>query len=422
MKKNSLAQIGGLLTLAALTSCAPQQSTAPASAAAPANAPVKDSAAVAGTIQALPICGSQPIHVTLSTGSQVVYQTQVSANGTFELHAAPGAYTLMATNRSNCSTQQQVQLSANQVQQVSIQLTGITPAGVAPSLPSGTTLPGGTSMPGGTYLPSSNGTANYGNCAVGYSGGMHCYPPIGGYYYPCAWGTYGCGTGYYPGGGGGVLGKPNVYFSGKKGTAFQVKVRLPQTSNFLAAVPGHGTEGWSGTLEAPGKLKVASASYGYLFYDIRFDINRFQNQEGVCLERSKVVAYMVNYLKAQGFLADEIKDFQDHWGNRLPPVSKNFCIYPQGNSELDAVAELEVSPRPSKVTRVAFMLVPDSPQLSASAGKFKLKPSKGVEVETRFAQAPGKAPKGTSSKNSRGLASSEDAFEVREWGVGFLVD
>jgi hypothetical protein len=101
------------------------------------------------------------------------------------------------------------------------------------------------------------------------------------FYSPGAWSGYGINGGYYPGGGHAFAGKPNIYVRGPENTEVNVKVGFPDGGNLLASVPVHGDGGWTGRITKDG-MRVGGAPYEYLFYDFRYNLSAFQNDEGFC--------------------------------------------------------------------------------------------------------------------------------------------
>lgn len=243
------------------------------------------------------------------------------------------------------------------------------------------------------------------------------YPWWGGYgamaysnfSYPGAWAYNGGGMngGYYPHSGGGFMGKPNLYVTGKNGTDIKIKVKMAPDSNWLVAVPAHGTRGWHGTLMDNGKIKVGEKeTHDFLFYDFRCDENKLQDTAGFCTGRDNIIEKLASLLKQKGFKQNEIRDFETYWSIKLPS-SERYCVYPQDSEDLNKIVELEVEPKPSKVIRVAFMIIPDEARKIGSNSKFLKLPQKDWSV--------------TESKNdSDRTPASTDGLEIHEWSVGFI--
>lgn len=334
--------------------------------------PYPGSSSIAGAVQGTGNCATGTASIALMSmsygyggqGSTVYPQTQAPIGGNFQLNVQPGSYVLYAQSTSGCFAQQQVNATANQVSSVTVVL-------------------------------SATGTGA--NTGGGYGWG----------YNPCPWGYYGCYGGYYPGGGGGMVGKPNVYLNGHEGLKFKARLKIEDGNHLLAAVPIHGVEGWSGEIKG-GKLVVEKAAYDYLFYDVRIDTEKL-SERGSCMETARVVPTMTGYLKNAGFVANEVKDFEDYWSKRIPPAGR-YCIYVQDETDIKALMSIEIEPKPDSFRQVWFFLVPQVDQYSMKS-KLIGKPSVAFNFSKKVAPA------------KRTVASAgATPFEVREWGVGFLVE
>jgi hypothetical protein len=214
----------------------------------------------------------------------------------------------------------------------------------------------------------------------------------------------GCMSNRYPGGGGIVAGKPNIYFHAPQGTEIELKIKQQENGNFLATTPVLPKQGIRFQAGDNGSLLMGGAKYPYFFYDIRTDSDYMQERYGQCVAGRDVVTTMVKYLKDAGFNQKEQKDFYSYWNVKLPKMPK-VCIYPQINENLEKLATLEISPRPDRVIRVVFMLVPII-KGKQPRGYFSKMPEKDWNFQKMF--------------KARELASSKKDFVVREWGVGFL--
>ena len=435
--------LGSLLALSAASCFAPVQAPLPptpapqslpqAPGAIPVSTPLAGSSVIAGSLNFTPPCQPLMAQLYLLSGASMVYQTSVTPGGTFEMHVAPGQYTLSALGQPGCSAQVAVIAQPNQVTQQPVSIV-----------------------------------------ANGVAGGVTGAPPLATYPqnpypYPCVWNGYGCTSTYYPGHGGGVVGKPNVYVSGPEGAGIRMQVRPNAKANLLVAVPAHGVRGWAGRLNRAGEL-VSRIGAGeetrapYWFYDLRFDPEDLQAQQGTCVARANLIAELLNQLQNLGFLPREIEDFRDFWSTKIPP-GESFCIYPQLNSEIDRIAELQITPEPKKITRVWFFVVPEAPAVAKAktlqtlplfaerwtkqkpsaarnliaarielgkssvsplrtAGRGRASTSVGTQRAPASAANSGLEPKseGESEPRSPSLGLNLSApVEVREWGVGFLM-
>jgi len=207
---------------------------------------------------------------------------------------------------------------------------------------------------------------------------------------------------YYPGTGGMMMGKPNLYIEGPAGTPITIKMKFTeQGANWLATVPSHGTQGWKGTLEEKGRIRTDQGIYGFLFSDYRVNGFHLQDREGFCSTKKNVLGKMAISLNRSGFTGREIADFLEYWSVKFPQAER-YCVYPQDERQLATVADLEVTPKPASIRRLLFMVQLEE-NLGKSAGKFTKAPVREWNPQP-----------------VRALASDKNAIKIREWGVGFF--
>ena len=174
--------------------------------------------------------------------------------------------------------------------------------------------------------------------------------------YPGAWQYPGMNAHHYPGQGGVFAAKPNVYVknSGKL-TGFKMDFDLSKGASFLATTPWLTDDSWEG-LVTTDAFRVENVKYDYLFYDARLNHTQMQYRAGWCVDRERVVESMMKEIEALGFSKAAMKDFHEHWTEKIPqePV---YCVYPQYNDQLDAALPIKLTPE-APFTRVVFILVP----------------------------------------------------------------
>lgn len=335
-------------------------------------APISGSGVVYGTVSGT--CGGAgQITLNLMNGNTAVYQTSTVINGTYEMHANPGTYTLVANHTSVCSAFQTITVTANQRTLANIQLnSGINGGNAVNPVPT-------------------NGLPQY---------------PTQPYYPACPYGNWGCYPTYYPGGGTFFAGKPNIYVSGREGLRFKLSLKYKEGQNLLAAIPVHGPRGWIGSIHSDG-IHVNRAIYPYLYYDFRGDADKLQTSSGFCTSKAKLIPKITEHLQSLRFQENEIADFKTYWKKRLPKA-KRFCVYIQENNSIDNVVELNVEPKPEVFTRVWYVVIPmtDSSASQDYAKRWLKKPTTVVKTKA----------------NSTRKVASEKNFSVREWGVTFLIE
>lgn len=342
------------------------------------------------------------VQLWFSRGSLLLFQTQVQLNGSFEFNTLPGQYNVVATSKNGCFAESIVKAKAGSVAIADLSLGKFETKQKISRAPS-----------------SSGAIPNWGcpTCGPRWGWGMPAvaapmpyygspwYVPYGApsyanFFAPTAMMGWGINGGYFPGGHSAGMGKPNVYVSGKPGTKVTVKMVPKSGTTLWAAVPAHREEGWTGMIKKKG-IAVGSTVSPYLYYDYGLDAEELQNEAGFCVSAEELMPRLTAVLARVGFLENEIKDFSEYWSVKMPP-SKSFCVYPQENADLNKVAALEVSPAPSSITRIGFLIVPEEGYGKDHA--FKSRPEREWAPSHR-------AP----------ASVSQDGIHVREWGVGFLI-
>lgn len=201
---------------------------------------------------------------------------------------------------------------------------------------------------------------------------------------------------HYPGNGNLAAAKPNVYVSGVAGTKFSIKANFKQSTLWIAAPSLKGEKStWSGEILSSGALTVDGVHYPYLYYDYRSFLNLFQQDQGFCGGKKQSISFMLSVLEEMGFKQQEIDDFKEHWPHKLPPAAK-YCVYPQENQQLQNAVAFDITPK-AHLVQVNFVVFLDHEQAPAPKPAGPWKPT-------------------MSSKNDSAT------FEVREWGVSFIVD
>lgn len=250
------------------------------------------------------------------------------------------------------------------------------------------------------------------NSFMGNNTQMPWWSPYGQYSYnnfympSMGWNNYYTPGGYYPGGGNMMMGKPNVYFSSPKDVDVRLKLKFQKNTNFLAAVPSHGTSGWNFKVQKDGSIYSDGGTYPYAFYDFRLHSDDLQDTAGFCVPMENLMEKLTESLTKKGFKEREVKDFAEYWAVKMPQAN-SYCVYPQENSVVEKVSSFEITPKPSKVERLFFIVVPNHKdyQKVANNGKFSKEPTKSWVAKPT---------------SERATASEPNGLEVREWGVGFL--
>jgi hypothetical protein len=362
---------------------------------------------IRGDLRAVDACEGKPFQVWLSQERTLVQQVEVPVGGTFSFDVVPGAYTLFAKNEKECVVRSELKAESGHETRIRLDVNAskrkpaeslagcmCVQAAGCPCTPSGTT------------------SGNFGGRI--FTDPSYLFPPMippwtpmaafyRNFYYPGPWNYFGLNGLAFPGGGNMTLAKPNVYVSGPAQTKmnFALKWKEP-TTTWLSSVPAYDSEGWNVTLDKNGSLTSDSTPYRYLYYDLRTNDTPLQNERGYCGTRNEMLQKMMKQLEDLGFKKDEVRDFGEHWNVKMRP--DDVCVFPQSNTELDKLVKLEISPAPTRVVRILFVITDQK--------------GMGLERTGKWVKAPVKDWIAPATKR---LPSSQ-SLEVREWGVGYTID
>lgn len=145
----------------------------------------------------------------------------------------------------------------------------------------------------------------------------------------------------------GGCGKPVIYLYPQKDTNVSVKVGADVT----VSDPLYPKDGWQNVLARPdGQLSYRGKLYGSLFWEGQGHGKYPAVRSGTIVPRSQAIKTMEQQLKEQGLQGREISEFIEFWGPNVPnkPYIRLTWF---GNSELDRLAPLSITPRPQTVIR-----------------------------------------------------------------------
>jgi hypothetical protein len=354
-------------------------------------------AIITGTVEAQEACAKDPMEAWLSAGSTLLYQVEIPQNGTFEFHVNSGKYNVVVISSNGCLAEAAVEARENDTRNVVLKPA---PASKARKVDIKKAALEWLMPSAWANMKSENyGAMTYPNfyspgpwISGGMYNGMYNSNPYNGYF------SSGINGSYYPGHGGAFGAKPVLYVNGPDGTPIKIRARLAQGTQWLVAVPRHGENAWTGTIQK-NRFVSANADYRYVFYDYRMDEKKLQDSSGFCTRRGELMPRLAAALKSSGFKPNEIKDFTDYWTIKIPQ-SERYCVYPQSNSELQAIAALEIEPKPSQFKQVLFIV------------QF----GENLDGKGKFHSAPIATWKPAADTREPASAS----IQVREWGIGFL--
>ena len=242
-----------------------------------------------------------------------------------EIHVAPGTYQVLANASGNCVAQQHVQALANQVVPVTLWL-GVQYTSAWSRI---------RNWFGGDRAPAHDPSA----------------PRI-----PCNWKERGCEGSQLPAAATALLARSHLSWVAP---AAEFNVRMKPLSRALRtdATPIHGVDGW--------RLRRASPddSSSEVAYGLAFSEQDLQRENGFCVAQPDLMTMLQKHLRDRGHSGVALKNFEAFWTPRLPNALR-YCVYPQDERQIDALAALEIKPRPARVLRTWFWIVPIEERLA----------------------------------------------------------
>lgn len=150
-------------------------------------------------------------------------------------------------------------------------------------------------------------------------------------------------------------GKPVIYLYPQ--TATKVSVKLDPQGGFTASEPAYHN-GWSVMARPDGQLtEVKSGTvYPYLFWEGRGAVYQ-QPKKGFVVTINQVEGFLREKLTALGLNEKERADFIEFWLPRMQGAPYYFVTF-LGNAAMDAIAPMQVTPKPDTVIRVLMDFSP----------------------------------------------------------------
>ncbi|WKZ29422.1 MAG: hypothetical protein QY323_01680 [Patescibacteria group bacterium] len=150
-------------------------------------------------------------------------------------------------------------------------------------------------------------------------------------------------------------GKPVIYLYPEETT--DVSVKLYPQGGFTVTEPAYDG-GWNVRATPKGELTNLKdgKAYPYLFWEGRGGLYETPKQ-GFVVAQKDVHAFLVEKLSALGLNTQERADFIEFWEPRMSGSPWYFVTF-MGNRTMDALAPLEISPKPDTVIRVLMDFLP----------------------------------------------------------------
>ena len=100
-----------------------------------------------------------------------------------------------------------------------------------------------------------------------------------------------------------------------------------------------------------GRLDTAVGQRDYLFYEMNYELARFQSERGWCVQGALAQQSIEDAMADLGFLSNEIEDFSTAWDGEFPEAPW-MTVYPQ----FDGLASLVIDPAPDSLLRAWFVV------------------------------------------------------------------
>jgi len=397
----SIPQSSMLMTLVALIACAASSGEARAEAI------------IAGTVEAKEDCAHTPMETWLSSGQTLLYQVEIPQHGSFEFHVNSGKYDLVAVGADGCLGEAEVEARQNDTRRITLKPTKTSPKTSARKnslldwiLPAAFASDCPNCGLGGSAASNITDESDRTPWWVIY--GNTSYPSFD---RPGPWVENGIDGTNFPEKGELFALRPVLYVNGPDDTSLKIRVRLSDSTHWLAAIPEHGEKAWSGTIRN-NQFKTQEATYSSVFYDYRAAQKQFQDSRGFCADQDNLLPRLKQALKDTGFKKNEIQDFSSYWNYKIPP-SERYCVYPQSTQELEPAVHLDIEPKPASVTQL-LLIVQVGENLDGK-GKFRRAPVATWQPTNPNPQDP----RHREPAANKGPVPPAP-IEIREWGMGFL--
>ena len=144
--------------------------------------------------------------------------------------------------------------------------------------------------------------------------------------------------------------KPNIYLYPIEKVELTVNLKFPKGGKVIKSIPEYG-KSWNVSVASNGLI---NDSFTYLFYESsQPDI--WQREYGWTIKVDKLDLFFRKNLSSYGFKSHEIEDFIDYW---IPRLKENdyYSIYPQTNSIINKVIELNISKKPDNLLRLFYFI------------------------------------------------------------------
>jgi hypothetical protein len=146
--------------------------------------------------------------------------------------------------------------------------------------------------------------------------------------------------------------KPAIYLYPKEKT--DVNVQVNPKGTFRLTIPQYPQGGWNVTAYPNGKIFEHGTEYPYLYWEASMPDNVLtEPKDGYVVTKDELQSLFDRVLPALGLNGMETNEFSKYWIKTLPASPYYFVgVVPQ--SEIDAWAPLNITPKPDSIGRVTL--------------------------------------------------------------------
>jgi len=172
-------------------------------------------------------------------------------------------------------------------------------------------------------------------------------------------------------------GKPVIYLYPK--TTTDVSVKIAPVGGLTKSEPTY-ENGWNVKATSAGELTdlATGKNYSYLFWEGRGGLYETPTK-GFVVENKDVHSFLEEKLSKLGLNVQERADFIEFWEPRMTG-SPYFFVTFLGNNEMNAIAPLEIMPKPDTIIRILMDFIPLEKPVSVQGYDIKTPERNGFTV------------------------------------------
>lgn len=148
--------------------------------------------------------------------------------------------------------------------------------------------------------------------------------------------------------------KPVIYTYGND---VDCSIQLQAKGKFTFTYPNYN-ESWKGTAHLDGSFSIGTTNYPYLFWEGEQDLSTLLSFEsGFVVNKDEVISFLESKLSEMGFNQKEKTDFITFWGPIMSQSNEGFARF-LFTEEYDAIAQMDVQPKPEGIFRLYLLWTP----------------------------------------------------------------